>query len=480
MSDVDELKSKRICSECVGEKYLSDLTDKQGSHAECDYCGGTGQTFTIEEMADRVETAFDQHYERTTDQPSAVEWIMQKDKESTYEWSRGGDPTADAIGQAAILDEGPARDIQEVLDDRYADFESMQLGEETEFDAGAHYAEKGPKTAQWQAEWLQFENALKTETRFFSRDAAVTLETIFKDISQLKTRKGHDIVVDAGPGTQHAAFYRARAFESDTDLEDALAHPEERLGPPPSNRAKDGRMNARGIAVFYGASDPTAALAEVRPPVGSKVLVGRFDVIAPLRLLDLNALEHIGLAGSIFDPSYINRLERAAFLAILGRRITIPVMPSDEHFEYLATQAIADFLATEADPPLDGIIYPSVQAGEDQYNVVLFHKAARVQPADTSKNAKISAQLYTTTEDGVEPNYTIIEELPEPIQNSDSAKRKKGSGTPAADDTDLRDATLRLQPDSLIVHHVKRVSIETDSYEVSRLQWEPWKKGLDF
>ena len=56
MSDVDELKSKRICSECVGEKYLSDLIDKQGSHAQCHYCGGTGQTFTIEDMADRVET----------------------------------------------------------------------------------------------------------------------------------------------------------------------------------------------------------------------------------------------------------------------------------------------------------------------------------------------------------------------------------------------------------------------------------------
>ena len=41
--------------------------------------------------------------------------------------------------------------------------------------------------------------------------------------------------------------------------------------------------------------------------------------------------------------------------------MTLPVMPNDEPFGYLATQAIADFLATEANPPLDGILYPSVQ-----------------------------------------------------------------------------------------------------------------------
>jgi hypothetical protein len=39
-------------------------------------------------------------------------------------------------------------------------------------------------------------------------------------------------------------------------------------------------MNAQGIAVFYGATDASVALAETRPPVGSKVLVGAFEIIA--------------------------------------------------------------------------------------------------------------------------------------------------------------------------------------------------------
>jgi RES domain len=48
-------------------------------------------------------------------------------------------------------------------------------------------------------------------------------------------------------------------------------------------------MNAQGIAVFYGATDPLVALADVRPPVGSTVAVGRFELIRPVRLLDVEA-----------------------------------------------------------------------------------------------------------------------------------------------------------------------------------------------
>jgi hypothetical protein len=155
-------------------------------------------------------------------------------------------------------------------------------------------------------------------------------------------------------------------------------------------------------------------------------------------------------------------------------------MPSDEPFEYLATQAIADFLATEADPPLDGIIYPSVQAGEDQYNVVLFHKAARVQSPDIPKNIKIRASLYTSTEEGMEPDYTIVEEISAPTQENPASKHQEWPSILPPDDPDWRNPALKLRPDSLVVHHVKRVAIETEPHDVGRYQWEVWKKGLDF
>ena len=179
---------------------------------------------------------------------------------------------------------------------------------------------------------------MKKEARFFSRTAAAHLASVFGDIDKLRTRDARPLVVDAGPQFALNHLYRARVFQADEKLEEALCRPELHLGSPPARLASAGRMNARGISVFYGATAAGVAIAEVRPPVGSKVAVAKFVIIRPLRLLDLTALEKVHDRGSIFDPSLKNRLERAAFLQSLGLRITRPVMPDDEAFDYLATQ----------------------------------------------------------------------------------------------------------------------------------------------
>jgi len=69
-----------------------------------------------------------------------------------------------------------------------------------------------------------------------------------------------------------------------------MERPDIEIGPPPPARAMAGRMNARGIAVFYGALDAATAVAEVRPPSGSKVLVGRFEILRTSRRRVLSAL----------------------------------------------------------------------------------------------------------------------------------------------------------------------------------------------
>lgn len=87
-----------------------------------------------------------------------------------------------------------------------------------------------------------------------------------------------------------------------------------------------------------------------------------FNIVRPLRLLDLTAIEHAHDIGSIFDPTFRTRLERIAFLRTLGGRMARPVVPDEEATEYLPTQAVADFLATTNEPRLDGIVF-SFHAG---------------------------------------------------------------------------------------------------------------------
>jgi RES domain len=355
--DADDLLQRYACFKCIGEEFLSKEIRKQGKSSKCAYCGKTRRSYTLEELSDLTEGAFEQHYYRTSNEPDAIQWMMIKDKESSYDWEREGDQTVDAIANALLVENEIASDIQKILQDKHWDFDSAAMGEECEFDSDAYYAEKSVGVGEWEEEWSGFERTLKTEARFFSRSAVTLLESVFAGIEDMQTYDGRPAIVEAGPGTALAVVYRARVFQSDVLLKEALRHPERHLGPPPSSQAAAGRMNARGISVFYGAEDPAVARAEVRPPVGSKVVVARFEITRPLRLLDLTALPEVMTRGSIFDSAWTPRLQRAGFLRILSDRMIQPVMPDDEQSEYLPTQAIADYLATERDPSMDGKIF---------------------------------------------------------------------------------------------------------------------------
>jgi len=98
--DSDELKAKRICYGCVGESYLSQEIHRTGDEAECSYCEETAQCWTVEDLADRLETAFEHHFIRTSDQPTAWQQSLLSDRESDYEWERDGYPVLDAIERA--------------------------------------------------------------------------------------------------------------------------------------------------------------------------------------------------------------------------------------------------------------------------------------------------------------------------------------------------------------------------------------------
>jgi len=329
-------------------------------------------------------------------------------------------------------------------------------------------------------DWRSFENSLKTEARFFSRTAANHLTSILNNIGELQPRDGRPLVVDAGPGTDFHTLYRARVFQSDDKLEAALGRPDIHLGSPPAPLAAAGRMNARGISVFYGTNNQKAAIAEVRPPVGSQIAVAQFEIIKKLRLLDLTALGDVRVAGSIF--------EGAVFLRSLRGRLTRSVMPEDDPFEYLVTQAIADFLATEASVPIDGIIFPSVQAAGGVLNVVLFHKAARVEAMNVPEGTEISASTGRWAEDGWVDDYEVVERVPALHKEVDKNEQEPRWPDFAAiaeampldpRDADWRDASLRIVFESMEVHRVKGVEFATDEFTVKRHRQEK-RDSIDF
>ena len=346
------------------------------------------------------------------------------------------------------------------------------MGEETEFAADACYEEKKTDAREWHWAWSSFEQALRTEARFFNREGSALLARVFGDIDHLRTKPRKPVIVFSGPQHRINHLFRARVFQSDAKLEEALCRPDLHIGSPPARLSNAGRMNAKGISVFYGATNRGSALAEVRPPVGSKVAVAKFEIIRPLRLLDLTALDHARDGGSIFDPTLKDRLERVAFLQTLSERLTRPVMPDDEAFDYLITQAIADFLATQNEPRLDGIIFASAQSRKGR-NVVLFHAAALVASMEFPHGTKISSSSVEYEDDRSSPDYRVWEEtLPAPeLQESDANDAFAFvPWTPYSSTEEGREPTLRIDPSSVEVHHIESVQVRSTAFSVRRVR----------
>jgi RES domain len=231
--------------------------------------------------------------------------------------------------------------------------------------------------------WLEFENRLKHQVRFFDEQGKQLLDKLFADLPTLADGKA---IVTIEPGGDFSTLYRARIVDGDSDAEAFVRDPGRHLGPPPPHLARAGRMNPAGIPAFYGAFAEDVAIAEVRPPVGSIVAVGKFLPLRPVRLLDVSFLPFAYHQESIFSAGYNRLRNKVGFLEKFHRRISRPVLPSDEALAYLPTQAVAAYVANVMG--LDGVIYGSIQIGAESEgdeqidrnvcNIALFGGAAVV------------------------------------------------------------------------------------------------------
>jgi hypothetical protein len=462
-----DLSEKKLCHECVGERYLSDQIEVEGISAACDYCAEIETPcFSIVQIANLVQTAIEQHYYMTPDSPDDYQSSWLRDKESDYDWERDGEPVQDVVTELLCATENIAADVLELLSDR---FDCRRPGDpdegETEFAHTAFYELKAHSHRDWDLKWQRLEVALKNEVRFFNQEVLDVLKSVFNNLHQVQSRTLDVAVVHIGPGTPLGALYRAREFQSAYGLKKALESPVEELGPPPGEYARAGRMNASGISVFYGAEQAHSALSEVRPVVGSNVVVAKFSIIRPLQVLDLRALKTINFKGSLFDPSYAEEKQRMGFLSTLTGRLTVPVMPGEQEREYLTTQAVADYLAGMSEPELDGILFPSVQDGTG-VNVVLFHKSALVEPLAESGRKVVSASIE-------EIDYEFDAPYPEYEISTETVEKQGGSVSllPTVFDFDVhreparpvqkREASLRLELESIEIHDINAVNVRT-------------------
>lgn len=468
--------NKLVCFTCVGEDYLKDKIRNDCVIDVCSYCGGNRNCIEIDELASLIHDAIDRSYYMTSNEPEGLDYLLAKEG---Y-WEQPGQEVVDLIGEIARVDSPIAADVCTELSDRYGHAAAMDGGDDP-YGSDAMYEEK--KADDWvhRKFWNQFKLEVQTKSRFYSKAADVALDEFFGHLDELKSHGGGEIVRNVGPNTTDRFIYRARVADSLEKMEGLLESPARELGPPPPALAAAGRMNAKGISVFYGAFEVETCLAEARAPVGSSVVTAQFEITRELRLLDFNALAGCFSGGSVFDPASEQKWGREAFLRSLVDEISRPIMPHEEDSEYLPTQIVAEYLYERLDTPVDGLIFRSPQTAGNGQNVVLFNHASKVEAYDLPDGSDVNISHGWGPPEDHDDCITIFESVPKPSEEDTGSKEDPddifgsfatpvdyipGSGRVTI--IDSRDTTLRIDANSIQVFEMRGVTYETHERSVLR------------
>lgn len=439
MSEID-LHAKVVCGTCVSNPFLSQKINASDiDDIVCAYCGREASTLELSEIAELFNNEFQENYQ-------VADNALRDD--------RGYPSIGDELHEIIQQEVSPA--YTELVDELAKVVRT--IWEQNSFngqipDTDTLFEKIGVADYWLHLRWNEMQNSLRTRTRFVNPEALEVLQMVFDNVDKDVTASGEPLIVEVGPGHALETIFRARVFQNIDVLREALQDPEAELGTHRPGYGSAGRMNARGISMFYGANSPDVAIGEVRPPVGSHVAVAKFKVLRPIRLLDLTRLPQIPpmLSRRMFDTSSLQGARRQKFLSRLGSVLTRPVMPDNSDDGYLLTQVISDYLATHSRLNLDGLIFRSVQAsvieGQRPLNVTLFAKASLVKKVLKKSGRVLNATLFTTEDDGHEwfnPQIWYREVSAQPEDHWSTS--------------DDEAPTLELDPRSIVIYEIEGVS----------------------
>lgn len=463
MISAEQMPDRLVCSDCIHDPILRQDVRSEGRGYRCSYCDQMGVCVDLDWLADRVDEIVASRFHLTPTEAEREDYYALK---YSGDWERQGIAADELIQDIAHVSRAIALDARVFLEDRYVVSRANE-SEENPYSPYARYDQNSPDTHRFAVSWDSFCTQVQSRARFFNSTARAALQEIFGELTEHRTPEGEGVIIQLNPGDD-VSIYRARVSFSWQELQAILVTPHENIGPPPSRVARAGRMNARGIPVLYGALEAETAIAEVRAPVGSQVVVARFSPLRTLRILDFDAVQRVFVDPSHFDQRYDALVGRAAFLRQLARLIARPVMPSDEERDYLPTQVVAEYLGQAVQPPLDGLVFRSVQTGNRGRNIVLFNHSARVKPYRLADGESIQVHVETADDGESVQAVVIIEGKQGPWNQVESKK-------PSEDDSgEDRHSSLALDREGLQVHLVTASLIQGECHPVS------WQKLPDF
>lgn len=370
-----------VCIDCIKDKYLREYVKERKKKYICLECDSKKIGINIGDLVDFIEP-----YIRDNFGHGAYVLRHSLENDSCWEEQRGDDliyVINTILGQSFSFDENI---VSLLIDNDPAD---ARDGDEPFYNSDINYVEIGTHIQHLHLKWYQIEEELKTRHRFFSNNARKFFDWLFEDIENLnispinytkisdplsKRVTNQSVVRDLPLGTE---VFRARRAEIFENCNEFIKNPLQELSPPPAKYAQAGRMNAKGVTIFYGAIEHQTCLAEMRSSIGSYTVLCRFKITENLRILDFKYLENalwFNKPLSYFQEDFEEQVMRRKFLRQIHKLISKPIVSNNED-EYLMTQVLAEYIAYIRTPNFDGLLFTSTQYSNGS-NIVFFPKKA--------------------------------------------------------------------------------------------------------
>lgn len=319
---------KHICLDCIGNDFFkntSSVSEKLINRECCDYCGEEKLCIPVQDIVELIDSFLSYFYEESE----------QLDVDGEGVW---GDDLWDVLDQE-IRDE--------IDDDLWEDVVNC-------FDGVQKLKHKNDTTWDFEVDsiyslWGRFCSKRKYENPFFTKNKeedriyksnlfsfAKRLVGILRDFNLFKEIPAGQII------------YRCRNIN---EKDKVIPTTEEELGAAPNQYAKTGtRMCPAGIGLFYAAEDMETAVKEALGPDNARCVVGKWQTIKPLLILDLVELPQTGekirtLAfPSIFDSPKLSKFEEYSFLVPFVNDISRPIDENIHELDYRPTQMLCAYI----------------------------------------------------------------------------------------------------------------------------------------
>ena len=440
-----------VCVNCVHDYYLKSKIYRE-SKGRCSYCKKVEKVTTIEKLSTCIVQMLEKHYKKVEGADDSRLEPRKEGVDSARVAEQGNDIRW-IIEETAGVKEEISTDLQNHMDRNYKG--KYKSAEKSPYNKDTLYTPTERDDMNSRDLWEEFKACIKEEND--SRDDEI-LKSIFYDSSDLP-------IVKINPDTAPYHLFRARVFQSQEDMINALRNLEIQLGPPPVKEAKAGRLNTDNVPMFYGSEDLDTTISEVRSFVGNIVVIACFKVIRSLRLLDIETLGAENSQLSLYDPSYESPSDREQFIFNLIKSISAPVLPGKESIDYSPTQRISNYLSSPNGLDIDGVMYKSTQSAKGGNNVALFHNSSRVEGYDNTANNVVQAYTY---HDGPEirVGYIVHREI---SRNSESST--------GIVDSDDRTSALRLDDSNIFVHSITGTKFDTIKEKIDVIHNQPTRQS---